>query len=665
MRGLEGIIGKIENFLSDHPKTAGTVSAAATFIGGSVAIIGLNEQILQDPAVDFLPLMLLPVAYGTGVTVYNNLKKSNSLHQLGLKYSDIKKQVKSRINRSEKKNLSLTRRIVDYACEHRVVAGTMLGAGLLLTMSAGIFAYTGKDPSNFVSALEKEPVLGAVCVALVPVMSFLFNRLLKLGAFYLHSSSSDYAAKIFKTVMGHKFSSEDKYFEKLNVLSKDSKYAIFRLIYATECARKDDTAGAFNALLDSYDKKDACDIPFAVSESLAKIRRTAIHATYENIKENPDSFPDYFILAHSLKTIGEKEKALRVMDDFLARTEKNPKLALNADLSYAVFMNKLGMPDRFSKQLERIIHLHEGRLEQIGTFKAYQFKDDDFSKRTFIFRKSKDKELLLSEIHYNKFLKEKFDEVNAEQSFRIIDPPQLIKAGDYFYSATFFEEGLLLSEHLESRPEKKMLEDIARFMARIHGSGGKHAPADKSFYVDQLISRFNHLPTLLHIKDILSDNVALLFEGFDEFSRVADIDGHRDNWIVGEHYTKIDNQYREPTLPFYECSKLLEQGNSLPKGDEGDAIKDSALKIYHGELSGFQSLPAFDEFLFHKLKSDQIKAASYFLFSYGDQTKRKTAREFLENSLHSAHRLRGFFSSAHDQKCLDNLESASLLMLNS
>ncbi|MBU1605084.1 MAG: hypothetical protein KJ583_07255, partial [Nanoarchaeota archaeon] len=93
-------------------------------------------------------------------------------------------------------------------------------------------------------------------------------------------------------------------------------------------------------------------------------------------------------------------------------------------------------------------------------------------------------------------------------------------------------------------------------------------------------------------------------------------------------------------------------------------LKDGVLKNYYDELSNFHPQPAFDEFLFHKLKSDPIKALSYYFFAKGDSLKQKTARKFLENSTHSLERLTEHYSTKDELKNLHNLKEAEIELLN-
>ncbi|MBU1269866.1 MAG: hypothetical protein KKA06_04330, partial [Nanoarchaeota archaeon] len=106
-----------------------------------------------------------------------------------------------------------------------------------------------------------------------------------------------------------------------------------------------------------------------------------------------------------------------------------------------------------------------------------------------------------------------------------------------------------------------------------------------------------------------------------------------------------------------------EQGNTIPLDSEGDKLKDGVLKNYYDELSNFHPQPAFDEFLFHKLKSDSIKALSYYFLDHNDLIRQKTAKKFIENSIHSIDRLINNYSTELDSKNLINLKEAETKLL--
>ncbi|MBU0472030.1 MAG: hypothetical protein KKF89_03030, partial [Nanoarchaeota archaeon] len=103
--------------------------------------------------------------------------------------------------------------------------------------------------------------------------------------------------------------------------------------------------------------------------------------------------------------------------------------------------------------------------------------------------------------------------------------------------------------------------------------------------------------------------------------------------------------------------KLLEQGNSIPRSGEGDAFKDGVLLEYYIELSNFYNIMPFEDFLVYKLKSDVVKAVSFFLFAYDQPSKHFVAGEFLDNAARSVNRLSAYYFSKHDVDCLQEVNN--------
>ncbi|MBU1269868.1 MAG: hypothetical protein KKA06_04340, partial [Nanoarchaeota archaeon] len=588
MGGLEGIINSLEDTLIKNSKPIGFVAGAGITLAGSTALYILNNSYPGD---DLTFLLGYPLVWGIGYVlgekVYKKLDRLKSLNELGIKLNKIKKTL-TKNNILDKSSLSLSQRITDFFLEHPTFTGVTLGTTLLGTTILGFGVLNNYSGNELLIKFASKPLESTLLLACGAAISSAFYVATKVSARHFHSSSSEFGKKSLELALTYLFQPKN-YSDKITIFSEKYDHSYFTYLYANKCIEKGNTTAAFESLLKIYDQQDLLSIPFLWKSDLLRLAEYHLAGSYKRIKNDSTSFSDYFFLALMLRGIDEKQKSLDVMTNFIREADKIDDVRLNANLSYAVFLRKTGEIDKFKEQFVKILRLYSDNLKQIGSYKAYLLAENDFSKKTFVIRKSDDEKVLLSEKEFNKKIKSNFEKTNDEEQFKIIDPPEVVEFNNSFYSATFYENGVALFDYLSREPDKKVFEEIARFMGRIHGANETYEPRETSFYINQLFSRIDEAkdPKLDDLKNIIKENISLLFEGFDKFSRVVDIDGHRENWIVGKHYTKIDNQEREPTIPFYECSKLLEQGNTIPLDSEGDKLKDGVLKNYYDELSNF------------------------------------------------------------------------------
>jgi hypothetical protein len=545
--------------------------------------------------------------------------------------------------------------------EHPSIA--TIGSGTFL-ISYILSKDTNSDLNGLIQKLSNNPNKAVALGLLTAGFCTASYYLCKESAIYFHSSSKHLRKDMYKLSLTKIFYSKEKVLEKYSLLVKKHPYTTILSEYATLLAEQGNNFLAFELLNKIYEQKKPESTPYTHQSDSLNVLSALIHYNYSAIKKSPKSFPRYLALALIMKSLGKKDKMIEIMDWFSIETDKHEDLRLNANLSKAIFLKRNKEIPEFRKQFIKILELCSDNLKRIKNFQTYTIEENDFSRKTFVIRKSKDEKPLRDERSYNELIKNNFKNINENKKLKVLETPEVFNFKKEFYSTTFYETGETLSNYLKKSFNLNVFEDVARFMGLIHGSNNVSESKELSSHINKLFSRIEktNYHELNNLKKIIFDNIPLLFEGFDDFLRVVDIDAHGENWIIGDKYTKIDNQYRKPTLPFFECSKLIEQSVDFLNDEYSDNIRDRVLSAYHDELSNFHKTKDFDEILFHKLKSDFIKATSYFFFAYKDNSKNNTNRRFLRNSTHSLDRLESYLEYKQELECMNNLKTASIEM---
>ncbi|MBC8501087.1 MAG: hypothetical protein ISS25_02905 [Nanoarchaeota archaeon] len=651
---LENIVDKCYDWLIDNPEV-GSGLVGLTTLGVVESYFWMQDLLSHANSLRF---QLEGLALSSTATFfsYMMIRADNILKQLGVNYRETKKKLKLKsFQRKEHRNIA--EKVVDSIVEHPLPSGIALmgligtGANLHFIDKLGWDFWYETHLSNFKEVLSKD-------VLLLVLGSYPGKKLFEFAGPFLHSSNFSSNISNLKFKLSKLFGKKENLFLAYRSSIHEENYDIVLFEYADLCFELGKTNEAFEALKTAHERIGFEDF-FHKAKGVALVGfKNRLKTYYARLQKNPLSLSNYFGVAFSLLKIDERDKAVELMHSFTTEAEKNPELALNANLSEALFLRNIGEEELFIDRIIKVLTMWEDKLEHVGTHEVYTIADNDFSNHTFRFRKSSDRENLVAERLYNEQIKRKFDEVNDEVIFRIIDPPEVIPVNGCSYGVTVYETGKMMYPYLNSTLDIDSLKDVARFMARIHGANLLYSAMTEEYYINQLKERIEQVdnPELGEVVKILFNNIPVLFSGFGVAPRVVDVDGHLFNWNKGRYYTKIDNQAREPTLPFYECSKMLEQGGILPLDHDGDALRNRVLAEYHRELSNFHDIIPFDQFLIYKLQSDLIKAISYFYFALNDPSKGDLAVQFIQNGIHSLHRLKNYVESKHDLTCLDYVE---------
>jgi len=651
---LENIVDKCYDWLIDNPEV-GSGLVGLTTLGVVESYFWMQDLLSHANSLRF---QLEGLALSSTATFfsYMMIRADNILKQLGVNYRETKKKLKLKsFQRKEHRNIA--EKVVDSIVEHPLPSGIALmgligtGANLHFIDKLGWDYWYETHLSNFKEVLSKD-------VLLLVLGSYPGKKLFEFAGPFLHSSSFSSNMKFLKFNFLSLFGNKEKLLASYKLILEENSFDSILYEYADLCVELGRNDEAFDILKTAYGREGFEDF-YHKTKGVALIGfRDRIRKHYRRMQKDSLSLSNYLALSIGILKIGEREKAMELVTSFTTEAEKNPELALNANLSEALFLRNIGEEELFIDRIIKVLTMWEDKLEHVGTHEVYTIADNDFSNHTFRFRKSSDRENLVAERLYNEQIKRNFDEVNDEVIFRIIDPPEVIPVNGCSYGVTVYEAGKMMYPYLNSTLDIDSLKDVARFMARIHGANPLYSPITEEYYINQLKERIEQVdnPELGEVVKILFNNIPVLFSGFELVPRIIDIDGHLFNWNKGRYYTKIDNQAREPTLPFYECSKMLEQGGILPLDHDGDVLRNRVLAEYHRELSNFHDIIPFDQFLIYKLQSDLIKAISYFYFALNDPSKGDLAVQFIQNGIHSLHRLKNYAESKHDLTCLDYVE---------
>lgn len=659
MEGLEGIVGTFDKVLLKFPKTTSIASGLVTTLSIESYIYAIST-IASGEENPIIHVATLGIGAIVGNAIYKRSIVLQGFKDLNLNFDNIRKLKTTKLKTNPNKNR--IQRILDSPFEHPKISGAIISASLGLRKAQDIYISAQKLLEG-TADLENMFLLTVVPLGMSAVY-LASKKMFEVGSSIFHSSNFSLQKEFWKAYFSNKFSRKDNFLSTFKQITDKFQYMPLTLEYADACVEKGKPQDSFEALLTVYDQTTYSDQRSLWSQGSFNNFKELFQKYYKRIKANSNSYSSYFGLSLLLESAGERKASLKIMERFNSQANKNPYISLQANLSYAVFLGKIGENKLFRSQLLKVLELNRDKLSRIGSFDMYQISDSDFSRHTFAIRKNDDRKPLDDEHKNTQTIRDNFSEVNDESQFRIMMPPEVFDFDNQFYSATFFEQGVTLAEYLNTTKDVKALEDIARFTARIHGSNPVYEPVNAEHYLNILITRLNEVSDTAFedVKKIILDYIPLLFEGFDQFERVVDIDAHRENWIVGQNYTKIDMQKREPTIPFFEISKLLEQGNRIPNNIAGDIIREQVIASYYNELSNFYPLSSLGEFEFFKLKADPIKAFSYAAVALPDSSKHLVASQFLANASYSLSRLKNHMASSAELECLNNLERANDLM---
>jgi len=379
MKGLEGIIEKIEDFLVEHPKTASIVYSTGLTLGSfkvldiiqNTSRVELGWDLYAGTALGFL---------GVGYLTHKNLKAKKTLKKLGLNFKLFKKRLLKKHHQEE--NKTLTQKIRDFSFDHYKLSGLVVGTSIYASaIWGGIISKVGFE--GLVNKLHEQPDYGYLMLFFEAGLVTCFSYLFKHSSHNIHSSSAKFTNKFSEMYIKEFFLSKEKMLVEYENFLKKTNYSIFTYKQAKLASELGLADKSFELLLNIYNKSGIESVKYSDTDRAPKLMSYLIHDSYSNIQNNSNSFSDYFFLSLLLKGIGEKQKSLDVMTNFIREADKSADARLNANLSYAVFLRKTGEIDKFKEQFVKILRLYSDNLKQIGSYKAYLLEENDFSKKNF------------------------------------------------------------------------------------------------------------------------------------------------------------------------------------------------------------------------------------------------------------------------------------------
>ena len=655
-KSLESIINSTKNIAFKNKKVIAGSAGLAGFAAWNSLVYVVD---FYTPSAEWHDILYL-FSVVTARQAYHETKKFlsivESLDDLGLSYKSIKKRSNKPVF-EEVKDRHLLQKMRDYPIEHPKTGPLLTGALTTLYLGAGIIKMGWEGLSE---SIAEDPFVWGSFLTAVAAFGIISNYFLKQSSFF-HSSNKGYT-KQFINMDLKKSSSFENFSEAYEEFSKNYTSTYISYEYANRCVSEGETDKAFNALIDVIDSDNLKSLvnfqPYHSHNNLLKV----LDENYRLVQDDASNFAAYFSQAIILGYIGERDKMIEVMRNFIDVVDEDDSLKKDGNLMYGLFLKKAGETELFHKQLRKILEMNKDNISQIGNYESYMINSTDFSKRTLVLRKSQEEEPLLEEVNYNILLKSRFDKINDDMDLKIIETPELVSHESEYFSATFFQSGKTLTELMKKDFDPDTMKEMSRFLGRILGANNLYYSKEESFYRGALEKRIQEdkAPQLKDTRKRLLDYLPVLFEGFEQYPRVVNIDSHGQNWIIGEVKTKIDNQPREPTLAFFEYSKLSEQGIPWGFDEKTLKVKDEVLYEFYSELNNFHPMVPFDEFRFNKHKADYIKSISFAFFALPDRLKHEDALIYLHNGRASLKEVEKEFVASYQEKAISELETASL-----
>ncbi|MBU0471056.1 MAG: hypothetical protein KKF89_01560, partial [Nanoarchaeota archaeon] len=548
MGGLEGIIGTCDSWLTKHSRFASFLAGLATFSAfESLFLVG--DYFVPDKGLADYSL-LRSGFMGSLVSLYCHnvyFKGKRAFEKLGLKHREVKSLFKRQNLVNTKNDASLLIRAKDRVFEHPRTVG-LVGAGLtwyyLIQNGINKLGWDG-----FIDNISDnyETMLPVTFLTLFLGYKSFSSLTSYLGGFF-HSSNYSH----FKDGFMFRSAKKNNDLKSMKELALDSSFNNFIFEYANVCVDNDHTFEAFDVLKQVYDKNLSSQI-YSNSKIFSFISfREVIVKHLAKLEKNNESFANWLGVALDYLFVGEKEKSVNLIGDFV-KGVRDEKLLLSAKVSEVVFLKNISEDELFRNKVYDIVKNHPDKLA-FNSDGLCLINDNNYTRQALALKRTSSRKPLDDERVNTFLIKSAFDEVNDESIFRIVQPLEVIDADDYFYGAMNFEVGQTLYDCLKSINDFGLLKSVARFMARIHGSNKLADSLPVSYYKQQFLSRADEHDNPL-IKDYLSlvkYNLDFLLDGFDNIPRVVDVDGHRFNWMIGNYFTKVDNEKRAPTVPMFE-----------------------------------------------------------------------------------------------------------------
>ncbi|MFC2135658.1 hypothetical protein ACFLTH_13670 [Bacteroidota bacterium] len=651
MRGLETVIDSCSDWLSDYPKIATGLSV----VGGAVfaeTFFAVTDSVLGTNTSQNSMLKTMFFASCGGFLAYYKFNGDYILKQIGVNYRNVKKKFKKK-KLKIKQDRNLAEKSIDWIVEHSIISSAILTTG-----TAIISETTGDFQMDAKSLVYRNGVFILAGFFLTRYMVQNFGAL-------AHSSSFSSNWNYLKFNFSKKFGDKEKLLETHKKVLENEQYNALTYEYADLAFEFEKNDLAFEILMSSHERIGLEDF-FHSGKGIAILNFKNKVVKYYNKIKKKDAFSDYMALALNFMKIDEKEAAYKVMSKFSEKNAAKEGFALNSKLTEAYFLGKFGDDERFVKVFQRILAMSEGSLEKVGDYKLHSITSNNFSDHTFRIRKEKNVSSLKGEREFNSRLKTNFDAVNDEEKFKIINSPIIVPYNGLVHGVILYESGKTAYVYLNEKLDLDAMKDLARFTARMHGSCPLEDSMPSTYYKNQIRERNKEVePENSSAWSMILDNLLVITSGYRCLPRVVNTDSHLFNFIISpERYTKIDNELHEPTLAVYEFSKLIEQGGLIPLNEEGDEIRDKVMLEYHNELSNFYKIAHFEEFKFHKLKADVMKALSYYLFSYEVASRTLISDSYLRTAHHSLDKLYGIFKTQGDKNAVSQVQKGIVKLMS-
>ncbi len=683
MSGLEQIVTtinkKIINYSIKNPIKISLIKGSLLELAGSSLLEYISQYTDYQGPILIYHGTLLGISGFYAKSVYDKAKTLEIIQKINISRSDLKSFVKQKIsNECEHSSVQSVNNkfkftnISDAIFNHK----NKVSAGLALTI-VGTTLYPGFTEN--LANLGQEPDLMNYFNLIVSDSNILKRTGFYLGMMFtslnvifrgldllFNSKNLSFVNSDFRTLYSNNFLTGKKklvYLQKtmLKYPTKENSYR-----YAIELSKQDLFAKSTEEVLKTFEKKHLSIESFSVFYTSLlganHVLEDYLSDAFKQSKSKHGIVPGSFMLASMLDYIGRPKQSLNVIKDLSKKTSSsyNAGQKLELDLAQAVFFKTTGRTNLYRDKMLELMDSKVFSLQRIGSYNAALIGFSKATKQSIVLKPSLNKEDVISERRYNHDARVLFNEMNDISRNKVIDDPELITHANKHFSSIIFRSGHNLYDYLNLSNDFSRMKEIGLFLGQLHASNGFFEPMPISHYKSELDKRLFASESLFSEEiAIIHDNYDLLFEGFNKFYRVKDFDSHRHNWIISNINVKIDNQFRIPTLPFYEASKLYEQGKygGVDAASIAD-FKDKSLRIYHSELENVKSQMPYEEFYFHKLKSDVIKGLSFFFYARGDAYKQGLAGEMLDNVLVSMTNLEPRYILSSQQRQIKNLKHA-------
>ena len=442
---------------------------------------------------------------------------------------------------------------------------------------------------------------------------------------------------------------------------EDTRDILFEPSYLISMSELDFLEGKIESALDRYEE--------AIASGPNIFDRGIFHRTISIIAEKLDR------LQHSGEDpyTSSMKYAMRyqyegMFDRAIKHWQKSveEKDDIDTNILYGRSLEVMGKEELAAEQWHKVMHLVQKEAakgksissERIGQTDVYKLKESDILESVFAFKVRQDRQeledefLLTQQTHTSvtSWLKEN----DLHERYAVARALRM--ASNSAHSMiSLYEKGKPLTDHLKETKDLKKLEEAARFLAIIHSVMHEHALPERD-EEEHFVRRIGLLEKKLVAEGRdsaeYSDTLRMLLDSYvlpaaeiKKSQYVFNRDANGINWSISpkERITALDFQPHLSVSIESELSKMLETGRCLPNTPAADLEREKIIAAYREQAisMGIVYPTVLEEKVFRKMNADLIRAASFFCFSYGGAgiAAKGLRREYLQNAIHSAHRL--------------------------